>query len=335
MSLLSYRSHSAVDSPAAEEVTLPGLWFDPRPAIGERGSRRWIERFATAANWLGDVKGGTDVPTEGDEGMSLLAHAFNAMAAQVQAREERLRAALRREQRIASTLQQAFLPLTLPECPGYAFAAGYHPALEEAEVGGDFYDVFSLPDGKIGLLLGDVSGKGLEAAHYATMARYTARAYALQTASPGEVLTRLNQALCDSMDDECRFVTAIYAVLDPATHTLQYAIAGHWPALVARRGGVEVVGEAAMALGIAAEVEYEEASLILEPEDSLVLFTDGLVELGADDPTEEMEHAQRWLDQSQPGSPDQIVEGLYQESRRRAGGRLRDDTTVLAIRREE
>jgi serine phosphatase RsbU (regulator of sigma subunit) len=276
-----------------------------------------------------------NVPTERDEGMSLLAHAFNAMAAQVQAREERLRAALRREQRIASTLQQAFLPLALPECPGYAFAAGYHPALDEAEVGGDFYDVFSLPDGKIGLLLGDVSGKGLEAAHYATMARYTARAYALQSTSPAEVLSKLNQALCDSMDDECRFVTAIYAVLDPATHTLQYAIAGHWPALLARRNAVEVVGEASMALGISAEAEYEEATLTLGPGDRLVLFTDGLVEVGIDDPSDEMDHARRWLERSQPAvSPEQIVDGLYQVAQHRSGGRLRDDTTLLAIRRE-
>ena len=93
MSLLSYRSHSAVDPSAAGEMTLTGLWLEPRPAIGERGSRRRIERFATAASRLRDGKGGTDVSSEGDGGMSLLAHAFNAMAAQVQAREERLRAA--------------------------------------------------------------------------------------------------------------------------------------------------------------------------------------------------------------------------------------------------
>jgi len=121
--------------------------------------------IAAAASALAAGEGDAYVPVEGEDDMSLLARAFNAMAAQIRAREERLRAALHREQRIASTLQQAFFPKSLPSCPGYGFAAVCHPALQEAEVGGDFYDVFALPEGRIGLLLGDVAGKGLAAAN--------------------------------------------------------------------------------------------------------------------------------------------------------------------------
>src|SRR5207244_136107 len=139
--------------------------------------------------------------------------------------------------RVVDTLPAECRVQELPECTGYRFAAAFHPALSEAEVGGDFYDGFCLPEGRLGLLLGDVAGKGLQAATTATMTRYTTRAYALKSSSPAAVLEEANRALCESIDDPCLFVTAFYAVLDPARGTFSYAAAGHWPALVARRQG--------------------------------------------------------------------------------------------------
>jgi len=287
-----------------------------------------------AAVALGAGEGDPFVPVDGEGEMSLLARAFNAMAAQIQAREARLRAALNREQRIASTLQQAFRPQELPECPGYRFAAAYHPALQEAEVGGDFYDVFSLPEGRLGLLLGDVAGKGLQAANTATMTRYTTRAYALKSRSPAAVLAEANRAVYESIEDPGLFVTAFYGVLDPAHGALSYAAAGHWPALVARREGVETVGGPSLALGISSDAAYEEGEVWLAPGEGVLLYTDGLVEIGGSDPMDRLAAAQRALGQRRAGPPEQWVEQLYQATRRQSGGRLRDDLTLLALRRD-
>lgn len=258
---------------------------------------------------------------------------FHALAAQMQKREAHLQAALRRERAIATTLQAAFLPQQLPHCPGYAFAASYHPALQEAEVGGDFYDLFRLPGDRIGLLMGDVAGKGLAAATHATMARYTVRAYALQTSAAGEVLGRVNKALCESIDDPAVFVTACYAVLDPAADVLHYAAAGHWPALLARRQGTQVVESRSLALGISPGASYAEERLALEPGDSLLLYTDGLVEIGAEDPMDHLEAVRRLLERRRGQTPEWLVEQLYQDARRRAAGALRDDVALLALGR--
>jgi serine phosphatase RsbU (regulator of sigma subunit)/HAMP domain-containing protein len=243
-------------------------------------------------------------------------------------------AALEREHTIASTLQRAFLPRSLPECPGYTFGAGYHPALREAQVGGDFYDVFPLPDGRFGLLLGDVSGKGVTAAVYATMTRYLVRAYALQMASPGEVMARVNRALCVSIEDPELFVTGFYAVLDPEADTLCYANAGHWPALLSRAQGTELLGGHGLALGIMPEAAYREGCLPLEPGDEILLYTDGLVEIHGDDPISRLEALQETLGRRDE-SPARLVEGLYREVSRKGSGTMRDDIALLAIRCEK
>jgi serine phosphatase RsbU (regulator of sigma subunit) len=323
----------------SRDEALPGVWGE-RPWIHdasagpEKKNRRRLEQVMAAAVALGAGEGDPFVAADGEGEMSVLARAFNAMAAQIRAREERLRAALSREQRIVDTLQQAFRPQELPECPGYRIAATYHPALSEAEVGGDFYDVFSLPEGRLGLLLGDVAGKGLQAANTATMTRYTTRAYALKAASPADVLAEANRALYESMEDPSLFVTAFYAVLDPAQGALRYAAAGHWPALVARREGVETAGGPSLALGIASDAAYEEGEIRLAPGEGVLLYTDGLVEIGESDPMDRLAAAQRALGQRRAGPPDQWVEQLYQAARRQSGGRLRDDLTLLALRRD-
>jgi serine phosphatase RsbU (regulator of sigma subunit) len=269
----------------------------------------------------------------GPNELAMLTRTFTTMAAQMQKREAHLQAALRRERAIATTLQTAFLPQSLPTCPGYAFAAGYHPALREAEVGGDFYDLFRLPGDRIGLLMGDVAGKGLGAATYATMARYTLRAYALQSSAPGEVLARVNAALCESIDDPAIFVTTAYAVLDPTTHTLTCAAAGHWPALLVRRTAAELVGDSSLALGISPKAAYEERRLILDPGDRFVLYTDGLVEIGTEDPMDHLEAVRKTL-QRRREAPEALVERLYRDALRRSDGALRDDLALLALRRD-
>jgi anti-anti-sigma factor len=243
----------------------------------------------------------------------------------------RMERALQREQRIAGLLQQAFSPQNLPECPGYRFGAVYRPALKEAEIGGDFYDAFPLPGGRLGLLLGDVSGKGLAAAVCATMTHYMVRAYALETHSPADVLARTNHALCESLDDPGLFVTAVYAVLDPATGSLRSANAGHWPPLVTRASGTKQLEGRSVPLGVVPETAYLEQQLQLERGDRLVIFTDGLVETNRQDPMLNLEALQEVLIRERDVPPDQMVERLHQHALRRSHGALRDDVAILAL----
>jgi hypothetical protein len=201
-------------------------------------------------------------------------------------------------------------------------------------VGGDFYDVFPLHEGRFGVLLGDVSGKGLLAAVCATMTRYMVRAYALEATSPAEVLARANEALWQSGEDPGLFVTAFYAVLDPQTHTLCYANAGHWPALLAREHGAEIVGGSSLALCIAPDATFQEGRLQLQPGDALLLYTDGLVEVGPEDPMIHFEAVQERLGRADPETPEQLMEDLFGEAELRSLGRLRDDVALLMLRRD-
>lgn len=285
---------------------------------------RPVERLAAAATSLG--RGETSpVPETGQDELAVLARTFNQMARQIQERYER-------EHTIASTLQTAFLPREFPDCPGYQFGASYHPALSEAEVGGDFYDLFPLPQGRLGILLGDVSGKGLAAAIHATMTRYLARAYAFETSSPGQVLERLNRALGEWIADPELFVTAFYGVLDPRTDVFCYASAGHWPALLAGARGAEVIGGHGLVLGAVAEVQYEEGRLRLESGDALLLYSDGLVEVGEEDSIGQMERIQELLRRGRQELPQQLVERLYEDALWRGRGSLRDDLALLLLR---
>jgi anti-anti-sigma factor len=204
--------------------------------------------------------------------------------------------------------------------------------LKEAEVGGDFYDLFPLPDGRMGLLLGDVSGKGLKAAVYATMTRYMARAYALETGSPAAVLAQVNRGLCESLDDPCLFVTAFYAVLDPKTGRLDYANAGHWPPLVGREQSVRPLPGRSLPLGVAPEASYKEGQFQLRPGDGLVIFTDGLVEIDNDDPMRHLEALRETLVQLSGEPPQALVEALHRYAHQARDGGLRDDVAILALR---
>jgi serine phosphatase RsbU (regulator of sigma subunit) len=247
----------------------------------------------------------------------------------------RVETELERERTVAGALQRAFLPQRLPDCPGYRFGAGYHPAAQDSKVGGDFYDLFPLPGGRVAVLLGDVSGKGVDAAVYATMTRYLLRAYALEVEAPGEVLARVNRALCQFIEDDSLFVTAFYAVLNPERDTLAYANAGHWPALLARRRSAETVGRACLALGIDPDTVYPEGDLQLEPGDELVLFTDGLVEGRREDPMDEVAAVQKTLERRREEPPQQLVDELHRDAVDRADGTLRDDVALLALQCEK
>lgn len=183
-----------------------------------------------------------------------------------------------REHRIAETLQRSLLPDRLPHLPGLEAAARYLPAASEAEVGGDWYDVIPIAGGAVGLVMGDVAGKGLAGASMVGRLRSALRAYALEGHDAGHVVERLNRLLWAEAE-ETQMATMLYVIVDPAASTVRWVNAGHPPPLIVSRGEVSfLTGEASVPLGVLPFPTYEESSAPLEPGSMLLLYTDGLVE---------------------------------------------------------
>lgn len=182
-----------------------------------------------------------------------------------------------RERIIADTLQQAIL--TRPEqVPGLELAYLYRTASHEANVGGDFYDVFELDDGRVSVLVGDVSGKGVTAAKLTSLVRDGIRAYALTDDDPAEVVGRLNQLLYRSSEPDM-FATLFFGVLDTGTLQLRYCSAGHTPAILAGCAAPpSLLYPTDPICGAFNDVTYTTRSLTMDAEDVLVLYTDGVTE---------------------------------------------------------
>ena len=190
---------------------------------------------------------------------------------QAQARE---RERLEEELRIARQIQQAFLPQDLPTLPGWQLAAYYQPA---HEVGGDFYDFLTFADGRLGIVMGDVSGKGIPAALLMTTTRTILRSVAQREASPGQVLEQTNTLLYPEMPPGM-FVTCFYAILDPATGRLRYANAGHDQPYQRQKDRVSELWARGMPLGLLAGMTYEEQESSVSEGDTVLWYSDGLVE---------------------------------------------------------
>lgn len=182
---------------------------------------------------------------------------------------------------LARDLQAGLLPPELPTIPGVQLAASYHPAGEGLDVGGDFYDVFPLPDDRWAVMIGDVRGRGAAAATTTGMVRHTARAAARLLHDPAAVVGAINDALTGSSVNADDFVSLVYGELSPGTSplTLELLRAGHVPPLVRRTDGtVEQLAQSGLLLGVAPEFDGSPCRVELYPGDSLVLVTDGITE---------------------------------------------------------
>jgi PAS domain S-box-containing protein len=188
-----------------------------------------------------------------------------------------------REHRIAETLQRSLLPQTLPSLPGVALAGRYLPAASEAEVGGDWYDAIGLTGGRVLLVMGDVSGKGLAAASTLGALRNAIRAYALEDHGPAQIATRLNQFVLAEPSRE-HMATLVLAVFDPVDAELSWVNAGHPPPLTLSADGTPhyLGGARSVPLGVLAFPNYEQETVTLKPGGAVVLYTDGLVERRAE-----------------------------------------------------
>jgi serine phosphatase RsbU (regulator of sigma subunit) len=198
------------------------------------------------------------------------------VAQMVQERQEQVREHERIEQelRTARFIQLSLLPAEMPQLPGWQIAPYYQPA---REVGGDFYDFLRFEDGRLGLIIGDVTDKGVPAALVMAKTQAMLRTIAQEQVSPSEALARVNELLHAEIPAKM-FVTCFYAILDTGSGRMTFANAGHDLPYQRHNGGSEELWATGMPLGLMPGIRYEEREAILAPGDSLLLYSDGLVE---------------------------------------------------------
>jgi serine phosphatase RsbU (regulator of sigma subunit) len=252
-----------------------------------------------------------------------------AMVKQQQEARERQR--IEQELRIARLIQQTLLPKSVPKLPGYDVAAYYQPA---REVGGDFYDFFELEDGRVSLVVGDATGKGMPAALVVAATCSMLRAVAQDPGySPGEVLAQVNEVLLARIPPNM-FVTCFYAILEPKSGSLSYANAGHnLPCCCHEHTAIELSARG-MPLGLMPQMSYEENETVLVAGESVLFYTDGLIE--AHNPQGEMFGIPRLRDLlSQPLMEATDLSVTLMEELGRftgEGWEQEDDITLLTLR---
>ena len=235
---------------------------------------------------------------------------------------------LDRGRRIAETLQRTLLPDTIPTVPGFEAAARYVPSKVEDEVGGDWYEMVELPDGRVVAAVGDVVGSGIEAA--ATMGEFRTclRALALEGLAPGRLLERLSEF---ALGLGRGYATAFVCAIDPLGGEVRFSSAGHPPAFLVRAiGEVEVLeGASSVPLAVESGIAYPEASRPMTPGDTVFLFTDGLVERRGESLDRGLDALRGMLERPHL-SVDGLVTGVVDEAV--GGADQRDDVAVLAVR---
>ena len=249
----------------------------------------------------------------------------------LRAAEARERERIEQELRVARSIQQELLPETLPKLDGWRIATHYGPA---REVGGDFYDFLELSNGRLGLVVGDATGHGMPAALVMATTRGMLRAVVRSSESPGEVLARVNEALVADIPPST-FVTCFYGVLDPENGRFRYANAGHNLPCRRHDGQAEELRARGMPLGLMPGMSYEEKEVVLEKGESVLFYSDGLVE--AHDPKGEMfgfPRLRRMVEEhAEDGS---LVDFLMDELRSFTGGdgwEQEDDITLVTLQR--
>ena len=197
-----------------------------------------------------------------------------AQLARQQQIEARQRERMEQELRVARVIQQTLLPKEVPAIPGWSMAAHWQPA---RAVSGDFYDFVLFPDGKVAIIAGDVTDKGVPAALVMATTRSIMRVAAEGLVLPGKVLEEANNRLCPDIPPNM-FVTCLYALLDPATGYIRYANAGHNPPYQRTQDGIVEIRARGMPLGLMPDMIYEEKEAVIAPGENVVLYSDGLIE---------------------------------------------------------
>ena len=233
-----------------------------------------------------------------------------------------------REYRVSHMLQQALLPPVPARIGAMPVSAAYLPAGSEAEIGGDWYDVFPLPKGRFGISVGDVAGHGIDATATMNVARHSIRVAALSLTSPAAVLEHVDRML--HMEAPTPMITAIFGILHPGFRRFEYSIAGHPPPIIASSsGGVQTLACAGPPLGVAEDSRYVTQRAQLGLDDSLVLYSDGMIEFGHDLIAGERrlrEAVRRTVDAHAPEPAVAIQDAIF------GSQKPQDDAIVLVVR---
>ncbi|MDD1702990.1 MAG: SpoIIE family protein phosphatase [Methanoregula sp.] len=297
-----------------------------------------VEKLKAGSEALGkgDLEYRVKIET-GDE-FEDLAHSFNTMASDLKDHIDELQRTTAEKERfakeleIAKGIQQSFLPESAPQIAGIELVAKNVPALE---VGGDFYDFIPLAKNRWGLVIADVSGKGVPAALFMALSRTLIRASTLANSDPAGAIGHANQLICEDSKTSM-FVTLFYAILDSHAMTLNYVNAGHNPPLLLKEASSDVVLLKAkgIALGVTDDVELQSVKIDLRPGDVLVLYTDGVTE--AINVREEEFGEERLLEvitRSRSLPAQTILENILSAINEFAGDQPQhDDITIMVLR---
>jgi serine phosphatase RsbU (regulator of sigma subunit) len=234
------------------------------------------------------------------------------------------------EHRVAEILQSA-MAASVETVSDVEVGSVYRSAPGVGSIGGDFYDVFDLPNGHVAFLLGDVSGKGIEAAATNALTRSTIRALAYRNHDPGSVLAGANEALLRQLSDS-EFVTAAFGVLDPASGTVEIALAGHPEPIVCGRPNLVPADSRNPPLAVLTGGPFETWRFTMACCDALVLFSDGIFEARRADELFGIQRVRDLLDTCGHETCQQIADRLLGEVERFSAGPLRDDVAILVLR---
>ncbi|MDR3708065.1 MAG: SpoIIE family protein phosphatase [Capsulimonadaceae bacterium] len=247
-----------------------------------------------------------------------------------------------KNERIAETLQRSMLQTPVAgRFPKLAVETLYQAALNEAEVGGDFFDAFAIRGGKVALVVGDVSGKGLIAAARTAEVKYALRAFLHICPAPEIALQHLNEFICEEhdqdLDDQETFIILSVALLDPATGEVACAAAGAEPSIVLRASGKsELVEVSGSPLGVIRAATYAPKSLLLAHGETLLMATDGITEARHDHSFLGVEGMANLAEKAGPSSTlQELSAAIYTGARDYAHGALRDDVCLLLARRQQ
>jgi PAS domain S-box-containing protein len=238
----------------------------------------------------------------------------------------------KREHFISETLQQAMLTSVPSAVDGLRMGSAYQSAYEGAQVGGDFYDVLTLAPGSVGVIVGDVSGKGVTASISTALAKYTLRAYAHENPDPSAVAERLNSAICEQVATET-FITLFYALIDTIGGVISYVNAGHMPPLYldCLRDEVGELVDGDLPLGVMPGPIYSPHTLQFARGDRMLLYTDGVTDARDGQGFFGVDRLKEFLIANRNESPVIFVAHLMETLKNWSGGHFHDDVAMLLL----
>jgi serine phosphatase RsbU (regulator of sigma subunit) len=311
----------------ARSASALGPAFRPLVPFLEKGSSAAVIPLATQADILGTLTLVSLDPGRPVAGTTLEAALSIAAQAALALDNARL---YQQQKQFSDSMQRSLLPRARPVTEGLEVGAVYASSAR-MEVGGDVYDFLDLADGRLAVVLGDVTGHGIDAAADMAMAKFVFRSLAREHSDPPEFLAAANEIVVEEIGDG-KFITMLYLTADGRSGELACASAGHPPPRIVRGGEVAPLGVGGLALGIAAAQEYEAERVQLGPGDAVVLFTDGLVEARRDGEMYGEDRLDSALAVHAALPAEQLAQALVEDCRAFAG-ELADDCAVVVVRR--